>query len=363
MLLISGAYVVYILENQAKKATITDMFSGLYWGLITVTSVGYGDMSPVTWGGKFVTGIYGLVGCAFFALPAGILGTGFGIQVAKQKSQQYIIKIRNPAALLIQTSWRTYTTKRDKARFHATWDNLLPLITGNVHWPGYYSCLPGIKAICNTKQFHAFGVDTNKDMKAVAQWIDEETGNQKTPFVSGETPIAPTPTTRRRGRSKLGSSSASTSSGHRRSKRDTQMRRDETKLAKYKAVIQFIMRIKYWTCIRRFRKERYPFVELTDIHEKNALWHLETISCLREMRETTTNLREQLDFMKVVINERIVKPDDSEEQKGKKPTVDTVKDDVTREWPSRGNVDGGDSTATFGDPPNREIIAMERIIK
>jgi len=294
IILFGGSYVVYLLESGAPGCMITDMVNGLYWGFITVTSVGFGDLSPVTWSGKFFTGIYALVGCAFFALPAGILGSGFAIQVAKQKSQQYLFKIRHPAALLIQTTWRTYTTKREKIKYQATWDNLLPLITGNVQWPGYYSCLPGIKAICNSKEFAAYNLAPQNPALDVFQSFDPESFAT----ASGEKSSSET---RKRGVRK-----PNTTIIPRRMKVNTTLKKDASKLAKYKAAIQFIMRLKYWTCIKRFRKERYPFVELTDIRDKNTQWHLETISCLREMKTTTTNLRVQLRSMKVALHEKIV---------------------------------------------------------
>ena len=127
VIMFSATYIVYLCErhvvgyegNLSKEVTITNMVDGLYWAAITVTSVGYGDYSPVTWSGKLVCSIFALVGCAFFSLPAGILGTGFALQ---QKKEKRFIKVRNPAACLLQTVWRDYALKRENsAHFEATW--------------------------------------------------------------------------------------------------------------------------------------------------------------------------------------------------------------------------------------------------
>jgi len=306
IILFGGAYIVYMLENQAEGAMITDMLKGIYWGLITVTSVGYGDLSPVTWSGKFVTGLYGLIGCAFFGLPAGILGSGFAIQQAKQKSQQNLLKIRNPAALLIQNLWRTYATNRNQTRFHATWDNLLPLITGNVQWPGYYSCLPGITAICNSKEFHGFKVGVPK--------VEFRKNSIITPFENFTAGID-FDSTKKQSFSRARPSTTSLRKMSRGSVRKkssgpsgvntTLMRNKHAKLAKYRAAIQFILRIKYWCCIYHFKRQRNVEIEMTDVWEKNAQIHQETISFLREMKGQTIRLKTELNFMKTTFSKHL----------------------------------------------------------
>ena len=130
VIMFSATYIVYLCERHVlghdasfnEEVTITNMVDGLYWAAITVTSVGYGDFHPVTWSGKLVCSIFALVGCAFFSLPAGILGTGFALQ---QKKEKRFIKVRNPAACLLQAVWRDYAMSRDNARFEATWHYFL----------------------------------------------------------------------------------------------------------------------------------------------------------------------------------------------------------------------------------------------
>lgn len=76
-------------------------------------------------------------------------------------------------------------------------------------------------------------------------------------------------------------------------------------MAKYKAAIQFILRIKFFCCIYHFKKQRKFEIEMTDIWEKNAQSHQETINFLREMKETATKLRYELNYMKTAFNETV----------------------------------------------------------
>ena len=61
-----------------------------------------------------------MMGISFFALPAGILGSGFALKVQQQQRQKHLIRRRNPAALLIQCLWRCYAADPE-SRSIATW--------------------------------------------------------------------------------------------------------------------------------------------------------------------------------------------------------------------------------------------------
>ncbi|CAI9612146.1 unnamed protein product [Staurois parvus] len=93
----------------------------LWWGLITLTTIGYGDKYPTTWNGRLLAATFTLIGVSFFALPAGILGSGFALKVQEQHRQKHFEKRRNPAAGLIQASWRFYATNLSRMDLHSTW--------------------------------------------------------------------------------------------------------------------------------------------------------------------------------------------------------------------------------------------------
>ncbi len=56
----------------------------MWWGIVTMATVGYGDMAPQTGLGKLFGGFTMLLGIAMFAVPAGILATGFAEELRKR---------------------------------------------------------------------------------------------------------------------------------------------------------------------------------------------------------------------------------------------------------------------------------------
>ncbi|XP_060943466.1 potassium voltage-gated channel subfamily KQT member 5 [Limanda limanda] len=120
LVLIFSSFLVYLVEKEFNKefATYAD---ALWWGTITLTTIGYGDKTPQTWTGRLLSAGFALLGISFFALPAGILGSGFALKVQEQHRQKHFEKRRNPAASLIQAAWRLYTTDGARPYLRATW--------------------------------------------------------------------------------------------------------------------------------------------------------------------------------------------------------------------------------------------------
>jgi voltage-gated potassium channel len=69
--------IIYQFEHTAQPENFPDIPSSIWWSIVTLTTVGYGDVVPITVGGKIFGSIISLLGVAFFALPAGILASGF----------------------------------------------------------------------------------------------------------------------------------------------------------------------------------------------------------------------------------------------------------------------------------------------
>ncbi|KAJ8016432.1 hypothetical protein DPEC_G00007150 [Dallia pectoralis] len=119
--LILASFLVYSVEKDNN-----DMFEtyadALWWGLITLTTIGYGDKFPKTWNGRLLAATFSMIGVAFFALPAGILGSGFALKVQEQHRQKHFEKRRQPAAGLIQNAWRFYATNLARTDMLSTWD-------------------------------------------------------------------------------------------------------------------------------------------------------------------------------------------------------------------------------------------------
>ncbi|KAI1894775.1 hypothetical protein AGOR_G00119210 [Albula goreensis] len=146
LVLIFSSFLVYLVEKEFNQqfATYAD---ALWWGTITLTTIGYGDKTPQTWTGRLLSAGFALLGISFFALPAGILGSGFALKVQEQHRQKHFEKRRNPAASLIQAAWRLYSTDGSRSYLSATWryaadENSVSIATWKPHLKALHTCSP-----------------------------------------------------------------------------------------------------------------------------------------------------------------------------------------------------------------------------
>ena len=77
ILLIVAASSTYLAEHEAQPEAFANIPQAIWWAIITVTTVGYGDVVPITPLGKFLGSMLGFIGVGMVALPAGILASGF----------------------------------------------------------------------------------------------------------------------------------------------------------------------------------------------------------------------------------------------------------------------------------------------
>ncbi|XP_053718340.1 potassium voltage-gated channel subfamily KQT member 4 isoform X6 [Synchiropus splendidus] len=134
LVLIFASFLVYLAEKDVNSDFYTYADS-LWWGTITLTTIGYGDKTPHTWQGRLLAAGFALLGVSFFALPAGILGSGFALKVQEQHRQKHFEKRRMPAANLIQAAWRLYSTDAKHSYLTATWyfyDSMLPSFSSKI---------------------------------------------------------------------------------------------------------------------------------------------------------------------------------------------------------------------------------------
>ncbi len=85
LLLLVASCLVFHFEHDVQPKSFADIPTTLWWAVVTLTTIGYGDVIPVTAGGKIVTCIFSLLGIAILALPAGILGSGFVQELQRSK--------------------------------------------------------------------------------------------------------------------------------------------------------------------------------------------------------------------------------------------------------------------------------------
>ncbi|KAK6482889.1 potassium voltage-gated channel subfamily KQT member 1 [Huso huso] len=122
--LIFSSYFVYLAEKDAVdeegKTGFASYADALWWGVVTVTTIGYGDKVPQTWIGKLIASFFSVFAISFFALPAGILGSGFALKVQQKQRQKHFNRQIPAAASLIQTLWRCYAAEKASG-CSATW--------------------------------------------------------------------------------------------------------------------------------------------------------------------------------------------------------------------------------------------------
>lgn len=86
ILLVLSSTLIYFLEHQAQPEAFPHIPAAMWWGMVTLTTVGYGDVYPITPLGKALGGLIAVMGIGLFALPAGIVASGFAEELQSQKN-------------------------------------------------------------------------------------------------------------------------------------------------------------------------------------------------------------------------------------------------------------------------------------
>ena len=90
-LLLVVSSLMYYIEREAQPDAFSSIPATMWWGIATLTTVGYGDIYPITPLGKFLGGIIAILGIGLFALPTGILASGFSKALAKDEEETEVI--------------------------------------------------------------------------------------------------------------------------------------------------------------------------------------------------------------------------------------------------------------------------------
>ncbi|OJW17287.1 ion transporter [Mucilaginibacter sp. 44-25] len=85
-LIILAASLMYFVEHDAQPDKFSSIPETMWWSVATLTTVGYGDVYPVTGIGKTLTACISILGIGMFALPAGILASGFSEEFKKRET-------------------------------------------------------------------------------------------------------------------------------------------------------------------------------------------------------------------------------------------------------------------------------------
>ncbi|WP_071515781.1 ion transporter [Geitlerinema sp. PCC 9228] len=88
ILLVFSSSLIYFVEHEAQPEAFPNIPASMWWGVVTLTTVGYGDVYPITPIGKVLGAALAVLGIGIFALPAGILASGFAEELEKRRERR-----------------------------------------------------------------------------------------------------------------------------------------------------------------------------------------------------------------------------------------------------------------------------------
>lgn len=86
IMMLASSLCMYNLEHEAQPEVFENAFSGLWWSVSTLLTVGYGDIYPITMAGKVMAILIAFLGVGLVAIPTGIISAGFVEQYTRMKS-------------------------------------------------------------------------------------------------------------------------------------------------------------------------------------------------------------------------------------------------------------------------------------
>lgn len=88
LLMTVASVLMYSIENNAQPEVFKNAFDALWWALATLTTVGYGDIYPITVLGKILSSIIAILGIGLVAVPTGIISAGFIEAMSKEEKKE-----------------------------------------------------------------------------------------------------------------------------------------------------------------------------------------------------------------------------------------------------------------------------------
>ncbi|AXY60346.1 ion transporter [Acinetobacter sp. WCHAc010052] len=94
IMIVMAAAGIYVVESRAQPEVFSSIPASMWWAVVTLTTVGYGDVTPITPIGRFLGALITILGVGLAALPAGILANGLANELELRK-QQLELKFRD----------------------------------------------------------------------------------------------------------------------------------------------------------------------------------------------------------------------------------------------------------------------------
>lgn len=89
LLILVSSSIMYFVENEVQPDAFPNILHSFWWAIETLTTVGYGDIYPVTGLGKLISGIIAMLGIGLVALPTGIITSGFHEELTKNRKHNF----------------------------------------------------------------------------------------------------------------------------------------------------------------------------------------------------------------------------------------------------------------------------------
>ncbi len=88
IILFFSGYLMYEIESPHQPEAFTNAFDGIWWSIATLTTVGYGDIYPVSSAGRLVSAFVVILGIGLVAIPTGILASGFTQELSNKNEKK-----------------------------------------------------------------------------------------------------------------------------------------------------------------------------------------------------------------------------------------------------------------------------------
>ncbi|XP_066248287.1 potassium voltage-gated channel subfamily KQT member 1-like [Euwallacea similis] len=295
--LIFSSYFVYLAEKDyttegdgKNTGAFSSYADALWWGVITVTTIGYGDTVPRTWMGKIVASGFSVFAISFFALPAGILGSGFALKVQQKQRQKHFNRQIPAAAMMIQCLWRCCASEKSFNSV-ATWQVYL-----KDNNPQVFKKTSVLKRMRSRTKMEPLATSLSNfsvhtPIKEVPSGVGSDLMQQcicDTDVALNKEDPSPGPSFRRSERENVrgmfvSQNSTVTETASDEIDDETELPRVTQLTEAHKNAIRAIRKIKYFVARRKFQQARKPY-DVRDVIEQYSQGHLNMMWRIKELQ-------------------------------------------------------------------------------
>jgi len=136
VILVFVSSLMYLLEHLAQPRVFADIPAAMWWSVVTMTTLGYGDMVPITPMGKLVGALTAVIGVGMIALPAGVLASGFSEQM-RMRREAYLESAEKAVSKGQMTRSSRRRLEDTRSRLGLSHDEAAYLLEKAVHVPSH----------------------------------------------------------------------------------------------------------------------------------------------------------------------------------------------------------------------------------